>query len=98
MRAARPRARCARPDPTSTRAAASPPRCSPSPASPTPPTCPTDVARIAARSATLFTSLIGAISVELFGHLHHVAGDFARFFDVTIATAAAGVGLHVDLD
>lgn len=59
---------------------------------------PDDVARIAARSATLFTSLIGAISVELFGHLHRVAGDFPRLFDVTIATAAAGVGLHVDLD
>ncbi len=58
---------------------------------------PDDVARNAARSATLFTSLIGAISVELFGHLHRVAGDAARLFDVTIATSAAGVGLHVDL-
>ncbi|WP_028046004.1 TetR/AcrR family transcriptional regulator [Cellulomonas sp. URHE0023] len=59
---------------------------------------PDDIARSAARSATLFTSLIGAISVELFGHLHRVAGDFPRLFDVTIATAAAGVGLHVELD
>ncbi|WP_426593980.1 TetR/AcrR family transcriptional regulator [Cellulomonas sp. McL0617] len=58
---------------------------------------PDDVARVAARSATLFTSLVGAISVELFGHLHRVAGDFPRLFDVTIGTAAAGVGLHVDL-
>ena len=63
-----------------------------------PDTVPDDVARIAVRSATLFTSLIGGISVELFGHLHHVAGDYARFFDVTIATSAAGVGLHVALD
>jgi len=59
---------------------------------------PDDIARVAARSATLFTSLIGAISVELFGHLHRVAGDYPRLFDVTIATAAAGVGLHVTLD
>ena len=59
---------------------------------------PDEVARTATRSATLFTSLVGAISVELFGHLNHVAGDHARFFDVTIATAAAGVGLHIALD
>ena len=59
---------------------------------------PDEIARIAVRSATLFTSLVGAISVELFGHLHHVAQDYARFFDVTIATSAAGVGLHVALD
>ena len=63
-----------------------------------PTTVPDEVARIAVRSATLFTSLVGAISVELFGHLHHVAGDYARFFDVTIATAAAGVGLRITLD
>ena len=63
-----------------------------------PTTVPDDVARIAIRSGTLFTSLVGAISVELFGHLHHVAGDYARFFDVTIATSAAGVGLRISLD
>ena len=63
-----------------------------------PTTVPDEVARTAIRSATLFTSLIGSISAELFGHLHHVAGDDERFFDVTIATAAAGVGLHVTLD
>ena len=59
---------------------------------------PVDVARAAARSATLFTSLVGAISVELFGHLHRVADDYALLFDVTIATAAAGVGLRVAID
>jgi hypothetical protein len=59
---------------------------------------PDEIARIAVRSATLFTSLVGAISVELFGHLHHVAQDYARFFDVTIATSAAGVGLRISLD
>jgi len=63
-----------------------------------PTTVPPEVARIAIRSATLFTSLVGGISVELFGHLHHVAADFARFFDVTIATSAAGVGLRISLD
>ncbi|WP_162243353.1 TetR/AcrR family transcriptional regulator [Cellulomonas sp. Leaf334] len=63
-----------------------------------PTTVPDDVARIAVRSGTLFTSLVGAISVELFGHLHRVAGDYERFFDVTVATAAAGVGLRITLD
>ncbi|WP_315095392.1 TetR-like C-terminal domain-containing protein [uncultured Cellulomonas sp.] len=57
-----------------------------------------DVARAAARTATLFTSLVGAISVELFGHLHRVADDPALLFDVTIATSAAGVGLRISLD
>ncbi|PFG33889.1 TetR/AcrR family transcriptional regulator [Sanguibacter antarcticus] len=50
------------------------------------------------RSFTLFSSLVGAISTELFGHLHKVVTDYARTFDVTIATAAAGVGLFIDLD
>ena len=59
---------------------------------------PDEVARVAIRSATLFTSLVGAISVELFGHLHRVAADPALFFDVTIATSAAGVGLRISLD
>ena len=58
---------------------------------------PVEMVRAAARSATLFTSLVGAISVELFGHLHRVAADPGLLFDVTIATAAAGVGLHVAL-
>lgn len=51
----------------------------------------------AARSMTLFTSLIGAVTAELFGHLRGVATDLGRLFDITLATAAAGVGLHVDL-
>ena len=29
--------------------------------------------------------------------LHRVADDFAGVFDAMIATAAAGVGLHIDL-
>ena len=51
-----------------------------------------------ARSFTLFSSLVGAISAELFGHLHRVVTDYDRAFDVTIATAAVGVGLFIELD
>ncbi|MEP7765693.1 helix-turn-helix domain-containing protein [Sanguibacter sp. 25GB23B1] len=51
-----------------------------------------------ARSFTLFSSLVGAISAELYGHLHRVVTDYDRAFDVTIATAAAGVGLFIELD
>jgi AcrR family transcriptional regulator len=58
---------------------------------------PPDVARAVTRSMSLFAVLIGAISAELFGHLHRVAADHARLFDVTIATASAGIGLHIDL-
>lgn len=54
--------------------------------------------RAGARSLTLFCSLLGAVSAELFGHLRGVHEDAGRTFDVTVATAAAGVGLHVDLD
>jgi AcrR family transcriptional regulator len=56
-----------------------------------------DTLRTVARSATLFCSLLGAVSAELFGHLHRFADDCSALFDVTIATAAAGVGLHADL-
>ncbi|NUU17206.1 TetR/AcrR family transcriptional regulator [Cellulomonas humilata] len=63
-----------------------------------PATVPVEVARVATRSPTLFTSLVGAISTELFGHLHRVAADPALLFDVTIATSAAGVGLRISLD
>lgn len=51
----------------------------------------------ATRTFALFTALLGAVSAELFGHLHHVAADYARVFDVLVATTAAGAGLHVDL-
>ncbi len=51
-----------------------------------------------ARSVTLFAALVGAVSAELFGHLHNLAADPARLFDVTTATAALGVGLDVPLD
>lgn len=49
-------------------------------------------------SAVLFAALLGAVSMELYGHLHDVVTDPARVFDLTMATAAAGAGLHVRLD
>lgn len=49
------------------------------------------------RSFTLFASVLGAISAELFGHYHGVAADLAGVFDATVATAAAGVGLIIDV-
>ncbi|TQL03468.1 TetR/AcrR family transcriptional regulator [Cellulomonas sp. SLBN-39] len=56
-----------------------------------------DRRRDVVRSITLFSSLLGALTAELFGHLRGVGQDPDRVFDVTVATAAAGVGLHVDL-
>ncbi len=54
-------------------------------------------AQEAVRSFTLVTALLGAVTAELFGHFHRVTADGARAFDAMIATAAAGVGLRVDL-
>ncbi|MBX9243920.1 TetR/AcrR family transcriptional regulator [Actinotalea ferrariae] len=51
-----------------------------------------------ARSVTLFASLVGSVSAELFGHLHGLAREPDRVFDLTTATAALGVGLDVPLD
>ncbi|UZN02120.1 TetR/AcrR family transcriptional regulator [Cellulomonas sp. S1-8] len=51
----------------------------------------------AARCLTMFAILVGALTAELFGHLKGIADDRARAFDVVVATAAVGVGLHVDL-
>ncbi|MBD8060265.1 WHG domain-containing protein [Cellulomonas sp. JH27-2] len=57
-----------------------------------------DIAAGVVRSAVLFAALLGAVSMELYGHLHGVMTDADRVFDVTMATVAAGVGLHVPLD
>lgn len=62
-----------------------------------PGTIPRGSALAVIRSFTLFSSLIGALTVELFGHLHRSTEDYPGMFDVTIATAAAGVGLRIDL-
>jgi hypothetical protein len=39
--------------------------------------------------------LIGAISLELFGHLTNVIADLPAYFDVAMAVAAEGVGLQL---
>lgn len=54
-------------------------------------------AREAVRSFTLFATLVGAVTAELFGHFHRVTADGGRAFDAILATSAAGVGLRVDL-
>jgi len=51
---------------------------------------------LVARSVTLWVSLVGAVSAELFGHLHGMTSDHPRLFEHTLATAAAGVGLRVE--
>lgn len=48
-----------------------------------------------ARALSLFTSLTGAVSAELFGHFHRVTVDSALAFDVIVAAGAAGVGLLI---
>jgi len=55
-------------------------------------------AQEAVRSFALFVSLLGAVTAELFGHFHRVTADAERAFDAILATAAAGVGLRVDLE
>ncbi len=49
------------------------------------------------RTFALFTALLGAVTAELFGHLHRAAADHARVFDAVVASAAAGAGLQVAL-
>lgn len=50
-----------------------------------------------ARSVTLWVALVGAVSAELFGHLHGMTSSYPRIFELTLATAAVGVGLRPDL-
>jgi len=52
-----------------------------------------DVEEGVVRSVVLFDALVGAVSTELFGHLHGVTTDADRLFGVTIAAVATGVGL-----
>ena len=49
-------------------------------------------------SAVLFAALLGAVSMELYGHLHGVMTDLGRAFDAAMVAAAAGIGLEVTLD
>lgn len=64
---------------------------------PDPAQAPPAVTEVIARSGSLFAALIGAVSAELFGHLHGFTEDFDRLFDVTIQTASTGIGLRVEL-
>lgn len=50
---------------------------------------------VVVRSLALFASLFGAISAELFGHFVGFGSDEERVFDLTVATAAVGVGLDL---
>lgn len=50
------------------------------------------------RSVTLWVSLVGAVSAEVFGHLRGLTADQERVFEITLATAAAGVGLRAEFD
>lgn len=47
------------------------------------------------RSLTLWISLIGTISFELFGHLNKVITDFPAYFDAAMTIAAEAIGLQV---
>ena len=50
------------------------------------------------RSLTLLSGLFGAISYQLFGHLHLALEDDDAWFDFAVAVAAEGVGLVVPVD
>lgn len=45
---------------------------------------------------TLFTAILGAVTAELFGHLHRVVADHERGFDAVVRRVAAGLGLPVE--
>ncbi len=44
---------------------------------------------VLARGLWIWTQLFGAISFELFGHLHNVIHDFDVFFDHQVAQSGA---------
>jgi AcrR family transcriptional regulator len=50
------------------------------------------------RGIALFSSLIGGISAELFGHFHGLTTDPDRVFDLVVATGALGAGLELPVD
>lgn len=47
------------------------------------------------RALVAWTTLVGTISFELFGHLHNVVTDYDAFFDAAMTVAADSVGLDV---
>jgi AcrR family transcriptional regulator len=50
------------------------------------------------RSLVLLIALVGALTMELFGHLHGVVTDHDAYFDTAMRVAAAGVGLQLHVD
>jgi AcrR family transcriptional regulator len=50
------------------------------------------------RGMALFSSLIGGISAELFGHFHGLTTDPDRVFDLVVATGAQGAGLELPVN
>ena len=50
------------------------------------------------RALTLLSGLFGAISFQLFGHLHRALDDDDAWFDFAVAVTAEGVGLVVPVD
>ena len=49
------------------------------------------------RSVAVVIALVGALTFELFGHLHGVVNNLPAYFDVVMAVAAEGVGLTLPL-
>lgn len=47
------------------------------------------------RTLTAWSALFGAISFELFGHLHNAVTDYPRYFDNAMAVVAETVGLQI---
>ncbi|MFE6750704.1 TetR/AcrR family transcriptional regulator [Kitasatospora purpeofusca] len=47
------------------------------------------------RSLTLWISLIGTISFELFGHLNKVVTDYSAYFDAAMIVAGEAIGLRI---
>jgi AcrR family transcriptional regulator len=50
---------------------------------------------VAGRALTMWVSLIGTISFELFGHFHDVVTDADAWFDAAMAVAAEAIGMRV---
>jgi len=48
------------------------------------------------RGVVMWTTLIGTIAFELFGHLNQVVTDYAAYFDVAMLIAAQGAGFDLD--
>lgn len=50
---------------------------------------------LVARAVTLWVSLVGTTCAEVFGHLRGMTHDHPALFELTLATAAVGVGLRL---